>query len=183
MFGKDRQANKADVMANVAFVPPNAKQYTIRQAKGAGIGERIVREMLDHETDVAKNLNSTELSPDNYDFRLVREEDAGGYRCYVVQLLPRRTETNLLRGNVWLDTTTYLPRRTEGVPAKNPSWWLRDVRIELEYGDVGGMWLQTSSESSANVRLFGLVTMVSRDVEYDMSQLAAGVGAPGAVTP
>jgi hypothetical protein len=94
----------------------------------------------------------------------------------LLELLPRRKDKNLLRGRIWVDTTTYLPHRTEGEPAKALSWWLRDVRIALVYGDVGGMWLQTTSESTASVRLFGQHTMLSRDLEYKISELAAAAG-------
>jgi hypothetical protein len=41
------------------------------------------------------------------------------------------------------------------------------------------MWLQISSESTANVRFVGPHTMVAHDVDYKFSELAAGVGAPG----
>jgi len=88
-------------------------------------------------------------------------------------LLPRRKDKNLLRGNIWVDANTYLLRRTEGQPAKAPSWWVRDVRIALRYGDVGGMWLQTASEATAHVRILGPCTMVSRDVKYKITELVA----------
>jgi hypothetical protein len=82
----------------------------------------------------------------------------------------------LLRGQIWVDAITYLLHRTEGEPARSPSWWLKDARLALVYSDVGGMWLQTSSESSADVRFLGRHTMLSRDVEYTMSTLAASAG-------
>jgi len=98
-------------------------------------------------------------------------------RCYLLELLPRRKDHNLLRGRVWVDATTYLVRRIEGEPAKSPSWWLRDVRIAFGYGEVGGMWLQTASEVTVNVRIVGPHTMVSRDVKYRID-VAAAVDAP-----
>jgi hypothetical protein len=36
----------------------------------------------------------------------------------------------------------------------------------LDFRDVNGMWLQTDLVSTANVRLLGQHTMVSRDMEY-----------------
>jgi hypothetical protein len=72
-----------------------------------------------------------------------------------------------------VDAVTYLLQRTEGEPARSPSWWLKDAHVMLVYGNVGGMWLQTSSESSAEVRFLGRHTMLSRDVDYTMSTLAA----------
>jgi hypothetical protein len=113
------------------------------------------------------------LSADNYDFRFVREADVSGQHCYVLELLPRRKEPHLLRGEVWVDADTYLPRRFEGEFAKSPSWWVRDVSVTFTYGDVGGMWLQTVTEAAANVRILGRSTMVSRDVKYKITELVA----------
>jgi hypothetical protein len=173
LFGKEKQTTKAQVLADVTFVPPDVKHYAIRQANGMGLGEKIVRQMLDHETDIVKDYGSTDLTPDNYDFRFVREDQLNGQRCYVLEMLPKRKGKTLLRGQIWVDATTYQLHRTEGEPGKAPSWWLRDSRIVLVYGDVGGMWLQTASESTANVRFVGPHTMVSRDVEYKFNELTA----------
>jgi hypothetical protein len=136
--------------------------------------------MLEHETDIVKDYGSTDLTSANYDFRLLREEELNGRNCYVLEMHPHHKDKTLLQGQIWVDAVTYQLRRTEGEPGKAPSWWLRESRIVLIYGDVGGMWLQTASESTANVRFVGPHTMVSRDLEYKMSELAAGVaGAMG----
>jgi outer membrane lipoprotein-sorting protein len=173
LFGKEREKTESQVTADVIFDPPDFKKYAIQQTSGAGLGEKIVRRMLDSEVEVTKDYSSTDISPDNYDFRFIREEDVSGHRSYVLELLPRRRDKNLLRGNIWVDANTFLLHRTEGEPAKRTSWWLRDVRIALLYGDVSGMWLQTASESTAKVRILGQYTMVSRDVKYKISELVA----------
>jgi hypothetical protein len=161
------------VVADVTFVPPDSKEYTIQQINGSGLGKMIIGRMLEKEAEVTKDYGATDISPDNYDFRFIREEEVSGQRCYVLELLPRRKDKNLLRGDIWVDADTYLLRRTEGQPAKAPSWWVRDVRIALRYGDVGGMWLQTASEATAHVRILGPCTMVSRDVKYKITELVA----------
>jgi Outer membrane lipoprotein-sorting protein len=176
LFGKEQVTTKAEVIANVSFVPPDLKHFVIQQASGMRLGERIVRLMLEHETEIVKNNGSTDLSPANYDFHFLREEDLNGQHCYVLEMVPRRKDKTLLRGQIWVDSTTYLLHRTKGEPAKAPSWWLQDARIVLVYGEVGGMWLQTASESTADVRLLGRHTILARDVEYKMSELAAATG-------
>jgi hypothetical protein len=176
LFGAEKQMARAEVIAQVTFAPPAFKQFVIQRASGMGLGERIVRQMLEHETEIVRNYESTDLSPANYDFRYLREEDLGGRRCYVLEIIPRRKDKTLLRGEIWVDSMTYLLRRTEGEPARSPSWWLKDARVVLVYSDVGGMWLQTSSESTAEVRFMGRHTMLSRDVEYNMGTLAASTG-------
>jgi hypothetical protein len=177
LFGREKQKARSEVIARVTFDPPGIKQFVIQQASGMGLGERIVRQMLEHETEIGRNNALTDLSPANYDFRYLREEELGGRRCYVLEIVPRRNDKTLLRGQIWVDAITYLLQRTEGEPARSPSWWLKDARLVLVYSDVGGMWLQTSSESSADVRFLGRHTMLSRDVEYNMSTLAASAGA------
>jgi hypothetical protein len=174
LFGKERHAAKSEVVADVSFVPPDSKRYTIQKSSGTGLGERIVRQMLEHETEIVKNYGATDMSLANYDFRFVREEELSGQLCYVLEILPLRKDKTLLRGQIWVDSTTYLLHRMEGEPGKIPSWWLRQVHIALNYGDVGGMWLQTASESTAEVRLLGRHTMLSRDVEYKILETVAG---------
>jgi hypothetical protein len=173
LFGKEKEATKAEIIADVSFTPPDVKHYEIRKATGMGLGEKIVRQMLDHETDIVKDYGSTDLTPENYDFRLMGKDELKGQRCYVLAISPKRKSKTLLRGRIWVDATTYQLRRVEGEPGKAVSWWLRDSRIVLLYGSVGGMWLQTSSESTANVRFVGPHTMIARDMEYKISDLAA----------
>jgi len=173
LFGKDESKARSEVTADVAFVPPDSKKYTIQETNGSGVGQVLVRRMLAGEAEVEKDHLSTDLSADNYDFRFIREADTNGQRSYLLELLPRRKEQHLLRGDIWVDADTYLPRRFEGEFAKSPSWWVRDVSITFTYGDVGGMWLQTATEAAANVRILGRSTMVSRDVKYKITELVA----------
>jgi hypothetical protein len=167
LAGKEQENKKSEVTAEVGFVPPNSKTYSIKGTEGSGLGERIVRRMLDGETKIVKDYGATDYTTANYDFRLAGEEVLEGNRCYVIELSPKRKDKTLLRGNIWIDVQTYRIRRMEAEPAKSPSWWLRDVRVAFSYGDVDGMWLQTSSEFTANVRIFGRHTMTSQDVKYE----------------
>jgi len=175
LVGAEKQI-RSEVIADVSFVPPAFKQFVIQKASGIGLGERIVRQMLEHETAIVKNNSATDMTSANYDFRFLREEEWNGQPCYVLEMLPLRSDKILLRGQIWVDAQTYLLRRTEGAPGKAPSWWLRDARIALVYGDVEGMWLQIASESTADVRFIGRHTMLSRDVRYQVSEVVASAG-------
>ena len=168
-----QEQTRSEVVADVSFVPPAFKHFVIQKSSGIGLGERIVRQMLEHETDIVKNNGATDMTLANYDFRFLREEELSGQPCYVLEMLPRRIDKILLRGQIWVDSLTYLLRRTEGEPGKAPSWWLRNARIALVYGEVEGMWLQTASESTADVRFLGRHTMLSQDVKYQVSEVVA----------
>jgi hypothetical protein len=173
LFGKEEGKAMSEVIADIAFVPPDSKGYIIQATNGSGMGQMIVRRMLANEAEITRDYALTDMSADNYDFRFIREAEVSGQRCYVLELFPRRIDKDLLRGNIWVDASSYLLRRTEGEPAKAPSWWVRDVRVALRYGEVGGMWLQTASEATARVRILGPCTMVSRDVKYKITELVA----------
>ena len=173
----DRESHlgfESRVVAAITVVPPDSKQYIIESTHGSEWGEKIVRKMLDGEVAFAKDSGSTDITPANYDFQLIREDEWQGLHCYVLELLPRRKSKDLLHGSLWVNATTYLPQRVEGEPAKNLSWWLRDVRIVLLYGYLGPMWLQTSSEATASVRILGRSTLVWQDVRYQMDELIPG---------
>jgi hypothetical protein len=169
-IGKETQKSKSEVIAGVTFVPPTSKKYVIEEARGGELGETVVRLMLASEAELLKNHISTDISKENYDFRFIGERDLEQQSCFVLALLPRRKDKNLLRGTVWVDSSSYLVRRVEGEPAKSASMWLHNVHIELGYGDVSGMWLQTSSESTADVLLLGSHRMVSRDTDYQIDK-------------
>ena len=173
LFGKERTKTKSQVTVEISFVPPSTKKYTIQNAIGASFGETLVHRMLKSEVEIAKDYASTDFSPENYDFRFLLEEITGGQRLYVLELLPKRKDKNLLQGKIWVDAGTYLPQRIEGEPVKTPSWWLRRLHIELSFSEVGGMWLQTALEATATVRILGPHTIVSRDVKYQLSDLVA----------
>lgn len=177
LFGKDQRNAKSQVIADVSFVPPGRKNFAIRQAYGAGMGEKVVRRMLTSEVEISSD-KKTEISPDNYEIRFIRQESFRGRRCYLLELHPRREDTHLMVGKVWVDAETYLIQRAEGEPAKKPSWWVRDLHFALSYGNISGMWLPVTIEATAIVRIIGKCTLVSRNVGFNVGQFAANSSLP-----
>jgi hypothetical protein len=160
-------AQKARVIANITYLPPDHKQYEVESSHG-GMGEKVLREVLDHETEKkdAKETARREFSPDNYEFSLAGSETVDGRKCFVLQMNPRHDDKDLLRGRVWIDAETFNIHRVEGNPSKNPSWWIRDLHILMSFSEVDGMWLRTFTQAVANVRFKGKYEMVARDLEY-----------------
>jgi hypothetical protein len=165
--------SKAQIVADITFVPPNQKEYEIQSSYG-GFGERVLRDILNHETEPPRNPERKELSTDNYNFQLLGTENLDGRQCYVLGLNPKREDKELIRGKAWVDAGTYNIRRIEGSPAKSPSWWVHDVYLLMSFADVNGMWLRTFTHAVANVRFKGRYEMVSRDLEYRPATQQAG---------
>jgi hypothetical protein len=159
VFRGDEKQPTSEVMAQINFAPPATKTYKITQARGNSWGEKIVRQLLDRETESAKKGLGSQISRTNYDFVFLRQETFGVVPEHVLRIVPKRKDKNLLRGQIWVDARTFRIRRIEGVPAKSPSFWIKDIHITLQFADVSGMWIPTSFDAWATVRLLGLYTL------------------------
>jgi hypothetical protein len=169
----DKQSQpKAQVVANITYLPPGQTQYRIESSSG-GLGERILRDILAKETESPQEAQRKEVSPENYDFKLVGEEMFNGRRCYVLSMQPKRQEKDMLPGKVWVDAESYNMYRIEGQVVKSPSWWVRDLYLLVTFACVDGVWLHTATHAVADVRFKGKYVMDSRDVEYSAAPQTA----------
>jgi hypothetical protein len=176
LFGMKSSSANAEVVAQVDFNPPTGKDYSIQRWSGSARGKQIVQRVLDHETEASKgNQARTALTKDNYDFILMGDTVLDGRPCYVLGLQPKRKEKDLVSGSAWIDKSSFLVLHVEGETARAPSWWVKNVRIKVSFGDVSGAWLQTSMEAVADVRLLGLHTLRSRVLDYRGSDISASI--------
>ena len=180
---------KGQLVANITVLPPNQKQYNIESSSG-GLGGKVLRDIVQKETEAPKEAQRKELSPENYDFELVGTEQVDGRNCYVLSINPRREEKDLIRGKVWVDAADYRIHRVEGNTVKSPSWWIRDVHILMLFASVDGMWLHTFTHAVADVRFKGKYVMESRDLKYSPATQTAskhrrnpGILAGAAINP
>lgn len=174
LYGADEKTPSSQVMAEINFVPPATKDYKILESRGSSRGEGVVRHLLDHERKAAADGNAPgAFTSENYNFSLLGEDKVEKHDCYVLKLEPKSKATNLIDGRAWVDKDTYLVRRVEGEMAKLPSWWLKSVHVTLNFSDVDGMWLQSSTRAVAEVRIFGRHTFLSHDVSYRTSDAVA----------
>lgn len=167
------QNPSSNVIAQVDFVPPGAKDYTILKSEGSSRGESIVRKVLDHEAEMASHAEQHEVTARNYDFALLGRETIDGHDCYVLQLMPKRQAVELIRGKAWIDAGDFTIRRMEGSPAKSPSLWIRNLAVTINYGEVGGVRVATSTRSVADIRFAGTHVLTSRELDLQTSAVSA----------
>jgi hypothetical protein len=172
VFHGDEKQPSSEVMAQIRFVPPATRTYRITQADGKSRGEKMVRELLDQEIEAAKKSHESEISRANYDFVFLRQEKLGFLDEYVLRIIPKRKETYLFSGQVWLDTTTFRIRRLEGVPAKSPSFWITDIHITMQFAQVKSMWIPIAVDATATVRFLGRYTIAGRNISAGNPQSA-----------
>jgi hypothetical protein len=83
----------------------------------------------------------------------------------------------LYRGRIWVDAEDFAVARIEATPAKNPSFWTKETRIEQVYAKVGDFWLPVSNKSSSTIRLGGHAYFTI-DYQNDQITTATAVGTP-----
>jgi len=167
LFHGDEIEPVSQTTAEITFAPPDKKSYHIEQSSGISRGKNLVRDILDLET--APIQSSSDISRQNYKFVLIRQEQLAGVLVYLLRMIPKRKENDLLNGFVWVDTKTFPIQRIEGTPAKKPSWYLKDLKITLQYSDMDGLWLPTYMTSTAVIRLAGSYVLTGEAVGVRLS--------------
>jgi hypothetical protein len=162
---------KSKITALIIYLPPKAKFFEIQSSSG-GKAEGVVRKVLEKEMEIGRDVQDTGINVSNYEFESLGEELLAGAQCFVLAIHPKRKSKDLLEGRIWVDKNTRLIRRVQGRPGKSPSWWVKDVSLSLDYGNRGGMWLQTGSTADANVRFVGKYRMVSQTIAFALLEPA-----------
>lgn len=159
---------KSQVIADIRYTPPSTRNYTIRNTEGSDRGAAIVRKVLDHESEMAGQVERVAISEKNYDFALAGEGEVEGRSCYILQLKPKRENSDLLVGKAWVDRQNFLVRKIEGQPSRNPSWWIKNLHLSIEYGDAEGVWTQLKMRADAEVRFAGEHVLTSKEIDVQM---------------
>ncbi len=174
MFHGDEHQPASQVKAEINVIPPRDREYKIIESKGSDRGEKVVRKILEHEAAAEKvNPSPTAIIPANYDFALQGREMFEGVNCYLIALKPKREDPSLINGRAWVDPNTFSIRKLEGKMAKSPSWWVKDVDVVVNFGEIGGIWMQTASHAVADVRVIGKYTVEGKALEVQTANAVA----------
>jgi hypothetical protein len=73
----------------------------------------------------------------------------------VFEVVPRGKSKYLYRGKIWIDVQDFAVKRIVAEPAKNPSFWVKQAKIEQQYKKVDQFWLPAKNHSASSVRLGG----------------------------
>jgi hypothetical protein len=168
----------AEEQVSLEFEAPGIKRYTVTSEKGSAVVRRLVfKRLLDSEVETAGGRSRTDssISPANYRFQVLGEEQLDGRPCYMVEATPTRNAKYLFRGKVWIDSQDFAVAKIDGEPATNPSWWTKKIHFVRRYQKIGDFWLPRSDESVNQVRIFGTHILTIEHQDYEV----AGTGALG----
>lgn len=148
----------AEMVVDVKYQSPATKEFTIRSSTGSKlIIEKVFNKLLQSETDALtqENQSHVALNNENYRFSLAGFEQTAAGSYYILSVEPRTQNKLLYRGRIWVDSTDFAVARIEAAPAKNPSFWIKDTKIEHVYVKVGDFWLPSSNRSTSTTRIGG----------------------------
>jgi hypothetical protein len=156
----------AEMVVDVKYQSPGTKEFTVRSATGSKlIIEKVFKKLLESEKEALSEENQARvaLNNENYIFTFQRYEIAPTGGQYVLSVKPRTKNKFLYSGQIWIDANDFAVMRIEGEPAKNPSFWTKETKIEQVYTKVGDFWLPASNRSTSSIRLGG---QASFSIEY-----------------
>ena len=153
---------------------------------------RVLLKLLDSEREAYRNGAQIEISPANYQFEsLGLENTANDDPCYVLHVQPRQATKFLYRGKIWVDAKDFAVTHMEGEPARSPSFWIKDTRIDSTWAKVGSFWFIAHNRSLSRIRMGGTATLTIDYTDYQLTGAGTSQGsgqnvqlpAPSSVTP
>ena len=138
---------------------PDTKMFMTRFEEGSGLVRHMVfKRLIESEMDAAagKEHHDSSITPANYSFDLLGEEQTGPYYCFVIQATPKRQDKYLFEGTIWIDAQDFAIAKIAGHPAKRPSFWIDRADFVRQYQKVGQFWLPLKDETVVHVRLQGI---------------------------
>jgi outer membrane lipoprotein-sorting protein len=171
-------AIKASKTVRMLYFAPNTKQFESITEDGSAVVRGLVFDRL-METEAATagghERRDTSITPANYTFRLAGREDVAAHHCYVVEVLPKREDKYLFRGQIWVDSADFAVVRIAGSPAKRPSFWITRADFVRQFEKVGDFWLPSRDETSVDVRFYGTKLL---SIEHRIGSVNGVTGTP-----
>ncbi|MFQ5927622.1 MAG: hypothetical protein ACE5MH_09340 [Terriglobia bacterium] len=162
-------AKQSELEVDTIFRSPDQLEFRILRQSGSGfIARRVFRRIMRAEQDALteENKRRSALTKENYEFTLLGEELVEKRRAYVLAIKPKRKDTYLIEGRIWIDAVDFATVRATGKPAKRPSFWTRKIELVRNYRKVGAFWLPHRLESVIEVLLFGQTTLAIESDDY-----------------
>lgn len=157
-FTKNHDVNVAEEVVKMEYTAPKTETFKVVSGKGSGFirGRVFGRFMRREEKRVASNKDPDNLiTTNNYSFDAVGHDQVGGAQCTILHATPKRKQTDLFDGKIWIDEQDFAIVKITGRLAKNPSFWIKRVDFVRQYEQIGPFWLVSNQEANANVRVFG----------------------------
>jgi hypothetical protein len=163
------------------YLAPNEKSFDTLCEEGSGTVRNLVfRRLMESEVETAsgRNHRDSSITPVNYEFQFLSEEDGNGRHYFVVQAIPRRKDKYLFEGKIWIDSQDFAIAKIEGQPARNPSFWIHRVDFVRQYQKIGDFWLPLKDESITRLKIVGTKILTIEHFDYTVNSSETRVDSP-----
>lgn len=118
------------------------------------VKKQVIARYLQAETQ-AQQDPSMAVSPENYKFKYKGRNQLDGREVHVFEVTPKKKRQGLYKGELWVDSATYLRVQESGYLVKNPSIVLRKVRFTRRYEIRDGLSVPRQLQTVADTWLVG----------------------------
>ncbi len=151
------------------FEAPAQLTFATRSLEGSGtLAKQVFGRMMDGEKESVQpeGRRRSAMTPENYQFQLVGREVLNGRPAYKLAITPKREDTFLIEGHIWVDAADFAVVRGQGRAVKRPSFWTRSIQLVRTFKKVGPFWLPHRTESTNEVLLFGTTWVTIENGDY-----------------
>jgi hypothetical protein len=139
--------------------------YEMLRFEGDGtVKNQVIARYLTAEAEAQKSQSpSMAVTPENYKFHYKGRGQLNGRDTHVFQVTPRQKRAGLFKGDLWVDSATYLRVQETGYLVKNPSVFLKKVAFVRRYEIRDGISVPVETQSTVDTRLVGKAELT---IEY-----------------
>jgi hypothetical protein len=163
-------ARDAEMVVNIKYRSPSTKEFTVVSSSGSKLLiNRVFKKLLESEQEAFESRKHTAINAENYDFTLAGFEESPSGSFYVLGVKPKTKNKFLFEGRIWVDAQAFAVARIEAQPSKNPSFWIKDTKIEEVNMKVNDFWLPSHNHSVTSVRLGGHADFTIEYKDYQIT--------------
>jgi len=193
--GQDRllQGSTMDVEISASLPKLNkkAKMSALRRVSALGrityeklrfegdgtVKKQIINRYLSAEAEAQQDPSfAIALTPENYNFKYKGKADLDGRETYLFDVSPKRKRQGVFRGQLWIDTATYLRVEESGYLVQSPSVFVKKIAFVRKYQIRDGVSVPKQEQSFADTRLgVGRAEMTIDFSNFAIDSAPAGV--------
>ena len=167
-------SQRAEFLLKRTFSAPRSLAYTAVTFEGDPfVKNSIIVRLLQSDVDRVQKEDGLKVAivESNYTFSFRDTEELDGRTVYAFVLKPRRKESGLFKGKIFIDTQTGHIVRATGKLRKSPSWWIKRVDFTQDYIDVGEFTMPLETRLLTQVRIVGPIAIVIRHKSYQVHSI------------
>lgn len=183
VFRNTDSAPIADMVVKTTYRQESGKSYQILSESGSEIlRKELLDRMLDSERSITQPAARSRALIDSANYSMAARDEVtiDGRPCAELQIQPRRAESYLFKGSLWVDSRDGSIVRLKGVTSKPASVFAGPTKVSRQYTMLDGYPMATHADAMTSVMFLGQLRIAIDYSNYQLSLTpspAAGVPA------